>query len=175
MAQGLALMGCRPTWITVTGRVPRRRKEVLPCAAIGRPTHRRWNVGASRGCSGICFRCSSLCSMPSWKEAGGRGRAERTRTQEKPAGPRCGGARKWRRRACSGTRLLEQRPGAYGAGRSKALIGPKTGDRDAHRRRLSGCRVACLWRAPPGEGRAFARRIYRTLSQPPTPAGASRR
>jgi cobaltochelatase CobN len=35
MAQGLALMGCRPTWDHNTGRV--LGVEVLPCAAIGRP------------------------------------------------------------------------------------------------------------------------------------------
>jgi cobaltochelatase CobN len=34
MAQGLALMGCRPTWDHNTGRV--LGVEVLPCAAIGR-------------------------------------------------------------------------------------------------------------------------------------------
>ncbi len=35
IAQGLALMGCRPTWDHGTGRV--LGIEVLPCAAIGRP------------------------------------------------------------------------------------------------------------------------------------------
>src|SRR3954452_6251051 len=35
MAQGLALMGCRPTWDHNTGRV--LGVEVLPCATIGRP------------------------------------------------------------------------------------------------------------------------------------------
>jgi cobaltochelatase CobN len=35
MAQGLALMGCRPTWDAATGRVT--GIEVLPCALFGRP------------------------------------------------------------------------------------------------------------------------------------------
>ena len=35
IAQGLALMGCRPNWDLATGRV--LGVEVLPCAAIGRP------------------------------------------------------------------------------------------------------------------------------------------
>lgn len=35
IAQGLALMGCRPTWDHATGRV--LGIEVLPCAATGRP------------------------------------------------------------------------------------------------------------------------------------------
>ena len=35
IAQGLALMGCRPTWDHATGRV--LGVEVLPCAAMGRP------------------------------------------------------------------------------------------------------------------------------------------
>jgi cobaltochelatase CobN len=35
IAQGLALMGCRPIWDTGTGRVT--GIEVLPCAAMGRP------------------------------------------------------------------------------------------------------------------------------------------
>jgi cobaltochelatase CobN len=35
IAQGLALMGCRPVWDPATGRV--LGVEVLPCAAIGRP------------------------------------------------------------------------------------------------------------------------------------------
>ena len=35
IAQGLALMGCRPVWDLATGRVT--GVEVLPCAAIGRP------------------------------------------------------------------------------------------------------------------------------------------
>jgi cobaltochelatase CobN len=35
IAQGLALMGCRPNWDHATGRV--LGVEVLPCAAIGRP------------------------------------------------------------------------------------------------------------------------------------------
>lgn len=35
IAQGLALMGCRPTWDHATGRV--LGIEVLPCASIGRP------------------------------------------------------------------------------------------------------------------------------------------
>ena len=34
IAQGLALMGCRPTWDPATGRVT--GIEVLPCAAMGR-------------------------------------------------------------------------------------------------------------------------------------------
>jgi cobaltochelatase CobN len=35
IAQGLALMGCRPTWDGGTGRVT--GIEVLPCGAMGRP------------------------------------------------------------------------------------------------------------------------------------------
>src|SRR5258708_28573497 len=35
IAQGLALMGCRPNWDHATGRV--LGIEVLPCATIGRP------------------------------------------------------------------------------------------------------------------------------------------
>ena len=35
IAQGLALMGCRPVWDRASGRVT--GAEVLPCAAIGRP------------------------------------------------------------------------------------------------------------------------------------------
>ena len=39
IAQGLALMGCRPAWDHATGRVT--GVEVLPCAAIGRAARRR--------------------------------------------------------------------------------------------------------------------------------------
>jgi cobaltochelatase CobN len=60
IAQGLALMGCRPVWDGATGRVT--GIEVLPCAAMGRP-----RVDVTWRISGLfrdLFRRRSRCSMP---------------------------------------------------------------------------------------------------------------
>ena len=60
IAQGLALMGCRPTWEPATGRVT--GIEVLPMASVGRPrVDVTWRISV---CSATCFLRRSRSSMP---------------------------------------------------------------------------------------------------------------
>jgi cobaltochelatase CobN len=119
IAQGLALMGCRPTWDHATGRVT--GIEVLPAAAIGRP-----RVDVTWRISGL-FR-DLFPAQIALLDAATRTVAAREETDEE--NPLAAA-----RRSCGGTdapalaRIYGTAPGAYGAG-IEDLLG-REGDRDA--------------------------------------------
>jgi cobaltochelatase CobN len=105
IAQGLALMGCRPTWDQATGRVT--GIEVLPTASVGRP-----RVDVTWRISGL-FR-DLFPAQIALVDAAVRVVAARDEpAEENPL------AAAWR--DCSGkgesiTRIFGTAPGAYGAG-----------------------------------------------------------
>ena len=111
IAQGLALMGCRPKWDHATGRV--LGVEVLPCAAIGRP-----RVDVTWRISGL-FR-DLFPAQIALLDAAVRAVAARDETQRrKSAGCR---APCERQRRHGSARIFGTAPGAYGAG-VETLIG----------------------------------------------------
>ncbi len=118
IAQGLALMGCRPAWDHATGRVT--GVEVLPCAAIGRA-----RVDVTWRISGL-FR-DLFPAQISLLDAATRAVAVRDETDEE--NPLAG-----LRRAAKGgaviapARIFGTAPGAYGAG-VESLLGTDV-DRD---------------------------------------------
>jgi cobaltochelatase CobN len=119
MAQGLALMGCRPTWDHGTGRV--LGIEVLPCAAIGRP-----RIDVTWRISGL-FRDLFPVQLALLDAAVMAVAARDEPDQENPLAavrrsPNGGAAHAL-------ARVFGTAPGAYGAG-VEALIG-QTSDRDA--------------------------------------------
>jgi cobaltochelatase CobN len=117
IAQGLALMGCQPTWDTATGRVT--GIEVLPPAAVGRP-----RVDVTWRISGL-FR-DLFPAQIALIDAAVRAIAARDETaDENPLAAIC-------RAEASGDaplRIFGTAPGAYGAG-VEDLIGRET-DRGA--------------------------------------------
>jgi cobaltochelatase CobN len=117
IAQGLALMGCRPTWDHATGRVT--GIEVLPPAAIGRP-----RVDVTWRISGL-FR-DLFPAQIALIDAAVRAIAAREETSdENPLAAAC------RAGAAGGdgapARIFGTAPGAYGAGVEDLI------DRDADR------------------------------------------
>ena len=120
IAQGLALMGCRPTWDHATGRVT--GIEVLP-TRDDRTRRASTSPGAFPDCSAICSRRRSPCSMP--------------RCARSPRATRPTTKIRWRRRGAVGdgstaalARIFGTAPGAYGAG-IEDLLGRETGPRRA--------------------------------------------
>src|SRR5439155_21574519 len=118
MAQGLALMGCRPTWDHNTGRV--LGVEVLPCATIGRP-----RIDVTWRISGL-FRDLFPVQLALLDAAVKAVAARDESDQENPLAAV--------RRSANGAphalaRVFGTAPGAYGAG-VEALIGQEN-DRHA--------------------------------------------
>src|SRR6266567_4678175 len=105
IAQGLALMGCRPTWEQATGRVT--GVEVLPTASMGRS-----RVDVTWRVSGL-FR-DLFPAQIALIDAAVRAVAAR----EDPAdeNPLCAAWRECSRTAGSIARIFGTAPGAYGAG-----------------------------------------------------------
>jgi cobaltochelatase CobN len=102
IAQGLALMGCRPTWDNATGRVT--GIEVLPPAAVGRP-----RVDVTWRISGL-FR-DLFPAQIALIDAAVRAIAARDETaDENPLAATC------RAKAVVPLRIFGTAPGAYGAG-----------------------------------------------------------
>ena len=131
IAQGLALMGCRPIWDGASGRVT--GIEVLPCAAMGRP-----RVDVTWRISGL-FR-DLFPAQIALLDAAVRLVAERDEDDEE--NPLAAAAR-----GNGGDRLARifgTAPGAYGAGVEELLGAGQRQRRD--RRRLSRRHVAWLWR-----------------------------
>jgi cobaltochelatase CobN len=108
IAQGLALMGCRPVWDASSGRVT--GIEVLPCAAMGRP-----RVDVTWRISGL-FR-DLFPAQIALLDAAVRLVAERAEDDEEnplAAAARCNGGAKL-------ARIFGTAPGAYGAGVEELL------------------------------------------------------
>ncbi len=156
IAQGLALMGCRPTWDHATGRVT--GIEVLPCRD-DRPPARRRDLAHLR---------TVPRSLPGADRAARRRGAKRSRRATRPTR-----RIRWRRRG--------DRRAATDARRSRASSAPRRAptapasrtcsgaraDRDDARRGLSRRRVARLWRRR-RRRHARARRASRSASPAPT-------
>ncbi|MEJ2624383.1 MAG: cobaltochelatase subunit CobN [Pseudolabrys sp.] len=117
IAQGLALMGCRPTWDAATGRV--LGIEVLPCASMGRP-----RVDVTWRISGL-FR-DLFPTQIALLDAATRAVAARDESDEENP---LAAARRAAKDATSPARIFGTAPGAYGAG-VEELLGAET-DRDA--------------------------------------------
>ncbi len=118
IAQGLALMGCRPVWDLATGRVT--GVEVLPCAAIGRA-----RVDVTWRISGL-FR-DLFPAQIALLDAAVQAVAARDETaDENPLAAVCRSANGHARTALA--RIFGTAPGAYGAG-LEDLIG-READRD---------------------------------------------
>jgi cobaltochelatase CobN len=117
IAQGLSLMGCRPTWDPATGRVT--GIEVLPPAAFGRP-----RVDVTWRISGL-FR-DLFPAQIALIDAAVRAIAVREETEdENPLAAACRGGPE----DCLPARVFGTAPGAYGAG-VEDLIGREV-DRSA--------------------------------------------
>ncbi|MBS7813699.1 cobaltochelatase subunit CobN [Roseococcus pinisoli] len=110
IAQGLALMGCRPVWDGATGRVT--GVEVQPPAVMGRP-----RVDVTFRLSGL-FR-DLFPAQIALLDAATRAVAEREESvDENPLG------------AAPGPRVFGAAPGAYGAGLEDALASGRWSTRD---------------------------------------------
>ena len=105
IAQGLALMGCRPTWDQATGRVT--GIEVLPTASAGRP-----RVDVTWRISGL-FR-DLFPAQIALIDAAVRAVAARDEPAEE--NPLAGAWREGSGKGESITRIFGTAPGAYGAG-----------------------------------------------------------
>ncbi len=114
IAQGLALMGCRPTWDGATGRVT--GIEVLPPAAIGRP-----RVDVTWRISGL-FR-DLFPAQIALIDAAARAIATRQETDED--NPLAGACRTAPGGNQTGARIFGTAPGTYGAG-IEDLLGCET-------------------------------------------------
>lgn len=105
IAQGLALMGCRPLWDNGTGRVT--GIEVLPCAAMGRP-----RVDVTWRISGL-FRDLFPAQIALIDAAV---RLVALRDEDADENPLAASARAARDNGPSLARIFGTAPGAYGAG-----------------------------------------------------------
>ena len=105
IAQGLALMGCRPTWDNATGRVT--GVEVLPAAVIGRP-----RVDVTWRISGL-FRDLFPAQIALIDAAVRAVAAREERPDENPLAAACQTAA---HEGGSIARIFGTAPGAYGAG-----------------------------------------------------------
>ena len=148
IAQGFALMGCRPIWEPASGRVT--GVEVLPPAAIGRA-----RVDVTWRISGL-FRDLFPAQIALIDAAVQAVAARDEADDENPLAARA--PRRERRTRLD--RIFGTAPGAYGSG-IEDLLG-RDADTRNDRRRLSRGRLAQLWRrrrrrhAAPG---AFAQRV----------------
>jgi cobaltochelatase CobN len=119
IAQGLALMGCRPTWDAATGRVT--GIEVLPTAVMGRP-----RVDVTWRISGL-FR-DLFPAQIALIDAAVKLLAERD--EDESENPLAAAARAARRNGAETVpRIFGTAPGAYGAGIEELLGGES--DKDA--------------------------------------------
>ncbi len=147
MAQGLALLGCRPLWDAATGRVT--GIEVLPPAVMGRP-----RVDVTFRISGL-FR-DLFPAQVALLDAAVRAVAAREETpEENPlAEARAAGAPL--------ARIFGAAPGAYGAGIEQALATGRWASRDAlgqaYLDATSHAYGGALGEASPAAG-AFAARV----------------
>src|SRR4030095_12577671 len=105
IAQGLALMGCRPTWDKATGRVT--GIEVLPTAVMGRP-----RVDVTWRISGL-FR-DLFPAQIALIDAAVRAVAAREESPEDT--PLAAARQEFSRAGGSIARIFGTAPGAYGAG-----------------------------------------------------------
>jgi len=146
IAQGLALMGCRPVWDGATGRVT--GIEVLPCAAMGRP-----RVDVTWRISGL-FRDLFLAQI-ALLDAATRLVAEREEDgDENPLAAAVRVARGGRL-----DRIFGNAPGAYGAG-AEDLLGCDTDEADIGAAYLAATSHA--YGGAEGEGRpdvGFAKQV----------------
>jgi cobaltochelatase CobN len=139
IAQGLALMGCRPTWEGATGRVT--GIEVLPMASVGRP-----RVDVTWRISGL-FR-DLFPTQIALIDAAVRAVAEREESPEE--NPLAAARQELSRTGASTARIFGTAPGAYGAG-IEDLLG-----RDIDRARVGQAYVAAVSHAYGGsEGNAL--------------------
>jgi cobaltochelatase CobN len=141
IAQGLALMGCRPSWDHATGRV--LGVEVLPCASTGRP-----RVDVTWRISGL-FR-DLFPAQIALLDAAVRAVAARDETsEENPL-----------RAAKTLARIFGTAPGAYGAG-IESLLGQDADHGDIGRAYLAA--ASHIYGGAEGEGDhapgAFAARV----------------
>jgi cobaltochelatase CobN len=138
IAQGLALMGCRPIWDKATGRVT--GIEVQPCAAMGRP-----RVDVTWRISGL-FR-DLFPAQIALIDAAVRLVAERD--EEDDENPLAASARRSRGNGLA--RIFGNAPGTYGAG-AEDLLG-----RDADQAEIGAAYLAAtshVYGGAEGEGRA---------------------
>ena len=146
IAQGLALMGCRPVWDGATGRVT--GIEVLPCAAMGRP-----RVDVTWRISGL-FR-DLFPAQIALLDAATRLVAEREEDgDENPLAAAVRVARGGRL-----DRIFGNAPGAYGAG-TEDLLGCDTDEADIGAAYLAATSHA--YGGAEGEGRpdvGFAKQV----------------
>jgi cobaltochelatase CobN len=147
IAQGLALMGCRPIWDNGTGRVT--GIEVLPCASMGRP-----RVDVTWRISGL-FR-DLFPAQIALIDAATKLIAEREEADEE--NPLAAASRA--SRGSPVTRIFGNAPGAYGAG-AEDLLG-----RDLDRDEVGAAYLAAashVYGGADGEGRdlsgGFAQRV----------------
>ena len=155
IAQGLALMGCRPIWDHASGRVT--GVEVLPPAAIGRA-----RVDVTWRISGL-FRdlFPGADRAARRRRAGGRG--ARRRQRRKSARRRT--PRRQRQKRSAPRAHLRHRAGRLWR-RRRGFARARRGH-GRHRRGLSRRRLARLWRRR-RRRRRRARRISRSASPAPT-------
>jgi cobaltochelatase CobN len=139
IAQGLALMGCRPTWDQATGRVT--GIEVLPTASVGRP-----RVDVTWRISGL-FRDLFPAQIALIDAAVRAVAAREESADENPLAA----ARQEAGASASITRIFGTAPGAYGAG-VEDLLG-----RDIDRAQVGSAYLAAASHAYGGsEGNATA-------------------
>ena len=146
IAQGLALMGCRPVWDGATGRVT--GIEVLPCAAMGRP-----RVDVTWRISGL-FR-DLFAAQIALLDAATRLVAERE--EDGDENPLAAAARVARGGRLD--RIFGNAPGAYGAG-AEDLLGCDTDEADIGAAYLAATSHA--YGGAEGEGRpdvGFAKQV----------------
>jgi cobaltochelatase CobN len=146
IAQGLALMGCRPVWDGATGRVT--GIEVLPCAAMGRP-----RVDVTWRISGL-FR-DLFPAQIALLDAATRLVAERE--EDGDENPLAAAARVARGGRLD--RIFGNAPGAYGAG-TEDLLGCDTDEADIGAAYLAATSHA--YGGAEGEGRpdvGFAKQV----------------
>ena len=146
IAQGLALMGCRPVWDGATGRVT--GIEVLPCAAMGRP-----RVDVTWRISGL-FR-DLFAAQIALLDAATRLVAERE--EDGDENPLAAAARVARGGRLD--RIFGNAPGAYGAG-TEDLLGCDTDEADIGAAYLAATSHA--YGGAEGEGRpdvGFAKQV----------------
>ena len=146
IAQGLALMGCRPVWDGATGRVT--GIEVLPCAAMGRP-----RVDVTWRISGL-FR-DLFPAQIALLDAATRLVAERE--EDGDENPLAAAARVARGGRLD--RIFGNAPGAYGAG-AEDLLGCDTDEADIGAAYLAATSHA--YGGAEGEGRpdvGFAKQV----------------
>ena len=146
IAQGLALMGCRPVWNGATGRVT--GIEVLPCAATGRP-----RVDVTWRISGL-FR-DLFPAQIALLDAATRLVAERE--EDGDENPLAAAARVARGGRLD--RIFGNAPGAYGAG-AEDLLGCDTDEADIGAAYLAATSHA--YGGAEGEGRpdvGFAKQV----------------